>query len=187
MSEITRVSGAVCQKLGRRDLFTMSYLTLCDPMDCSLPDSSVHGIFPCKNTEVVFHFLLQGIFPIQGLNLNLLHCRQSLYHLSHLGHPYIYFLLHHRKILWEAQYRCWKKESILISQEFRKANDRWWPSSHKRLWCFSPPLLSPWTQLLRRQGYKHRWGSQLHVSSTVRFLDLKQYKLVGGEYLYVCY
>ena len=73
MSEITRVSGDVCQKLGRRGLFTMSYLTLCDPMGCSLPDSSVHGIFPRKNTEVVFHFLLQGIFPIQGLNLNLLH------------------------------------------------------------------------------------------------------------------
>ena len=90
MSEITRVSGAVCQKLGRRDLFAMSYLTLCDPMDCSLPGSSVHGIFPHKNTEVVFHFLLQGIFPIQGLYLILLHGRQSLYHLSHLGCPHIF-------------------------------------------------------------------------------------------------
>ena len=26
------------------------------------------------------HFLLQGIFPIQGSNLHLLHCRQILYH-----------------------------------------------------------------------------------------------------------
>ena len=25
-------------------LVTQSYLTLCDPMDCSLPGSSVHGI-----------------------------------------------------------------------------------------------------------------------------------------------
>ena len=31
-----------------------------------------------------FHFLLQ-IFPTQGLNLGLLHCRQMLYHLSHQG------------------------------------------------------------------------------------------------------
>ena len=30
------------------------------------------------------HFL-QGIFLTQGLNLSLLHCRQSLYHLSHQG------------------------------------------------------------------------------------------------------
>ena len=32
--------------------------TLCDPMDCSLPGSSVHGIFQ-KNTGVDCHFLLQ--------------------------------------------------------------------------------------------------------------------------------
>ena len=33
---------------------------LCDPMDCSLPDSSVHGDSPGKNTRVGCHFLLQG-------------------------------------------------------------------------------------------------------------------------------
>ena len=31
------------------------------------------------------HFLLQGIFPTQELNLGLLHCRQTLYRLSHQG------------------------------------------------------------------------------------------------------
>ena len=31
------------------------------------------------------HFLLQGIFPTQGSNLGLPHCRQTLYHLSHQG------------------------------------------------------------------------------------------------------
>ena len=31
------------------------------------------------------HSLLQRIFPSQGLNLGLLHCRQILYHLSHQG------------------------------------------------------------------------------------------------------
>ena len=30
-------------------------------------------------------FPFQGIFPTQGLNLGLLHCRQTLYHLSHEG------------------------------------------------------------------------------------------------------
>ena len=40
-----------------------------------------------KNTEVVCHFLLQGIFPMQRSNLVLLHCRQILYHLSHQGSP----------------------------------------------------------------------------------------------------
>ena len=33
-----------------------------------------------QNTGVGCHFLLQWIIPTQGLNLRLLHCRQSLYH-----------------------------------------------------------------------------------------------------------
>ena len=61
--------------------------TLWDPMDCSLPGSSVHGDFPGKNSGVGCHALLQGIFPTQGLNPGLPHCRQILYHLSHQGNP----------------------------------------------------------------------------------------------------
>ena len=34
--------------------------------------------FPGKNTGMGCHFLLQGIFPTQGLNLGLPHCRQML-------------------------------------------------------------------------------------------------------------
>ena len=48
-----------------------------------LPGSSVHGIFPGKNTGVGCHFLLQGIFLTQGSNPDLQHCRQTLYRLSH--------------------------------------------------------------------------------------------------------
>ena len=62
-----------------------SWLTLCDPMDCSPPGSSVHGDPPGKNTGVGCHALPQGIFPTEGLNSGLLHYRQSLYHLSHQG------------------------------------------------------------------------------------------------------
>ena len=64
-------------------LVTQSCLTLWDPKDCSLPGSSVHGDSPVKNTGEGCHALLQGIFPTQGLNLGLPHCRQILYHLSH--------------------------------------------------------------------------------------------------------
>ena len=48
-------------------------LTLCNPMDCSPPSSSVHGIFQARNTGVGCHFLLQEIFPTQGSNPYLLH------------------------------------------------------------------------------------------------------------------
>ena len=56
-------------------------------MDCSLLDSSVHGILPGKTTGVVNHSLLQWIFPTQRSNLGLPHCRWILYRLSHQGSP----------------------------------------------------------------------------------------------------
>ena len=44
---------------------------------------------PGKNTGVDCHLLLQEIFPTQELNLDLLHCRQTLYRLSHQESPVI--------------------------------------------------------------------------------------------------
>ena len=41
--------------------------------------------FPGNSTGVACHFLLQEIFPTQGLNPGLPHYRQTLYHLSHQG------------------------------------------------------------------------------------------------------
>ena len=43
--------------------------------------------FSRQHTGVGYHFLLQGIFPTQGSNPGLPHCRQRLYPLSHQGGP----------------------------------------------------------------------------------------------------
>ena len=59
---------------------------LCDPMDCNPPDPSVHGDSP-GNTRVGCHAFLPGIFPAQGSNPGLPHCRRFLYCLSHQGNP----------------------------------------------------------------------------------------------------
>ena len=40
---------------------------------------------PGKNTGMGCHAFLQAIFPTQGLNSSLLHCRQILYQLSYQG------------------------------------------------------------------------------------------------------
>ena len=56
-------------------------------MNCSPPGSSVHGIFPGKNTGAGCHFLLQGIFLTQGLKpclLHLLHWQAGSLLLHHL-------------------------------------------------------------------------------------------------------
>ena len=61
-----------------------------DPKDCSPPGSSVHGIFQAR--ILVSHFLLQGIFPTQGSNPQLLprllHWRRILLPLNHHGSPW---------------------------------------------------------------------------------------------------
>ena len=64
-------------------LVTQLCLTLFDLMDCNPPGSSIHEDSPGKNTGLGSHALLQGIFPIQGSNPGLPHCRRILYHLSH--------------------------------------------------------------------------------------------------------
>ena len=73
-------------------LVAQSYLTLCDPKDYSLPGSSVHGDSPGRNTRVHCHALLQGIFPTQGSNPGIPHCRRIVYQLSHKGSPHIKYL-----------------------------------------------------------------------------------------------
>ena len=63
---------------------TQSCLTLCNLMDHSPWNS------PSQNTGVGICSLLQEIFPTQGLNPGLPHCRWILYQLSHKGSPRIW-------------------------------------------------------------------------------------------------
>ena len=69
-----------------------SCLTLCNPMGCNLPGSSVHGIFQARILGWVAHFLLQGIFSLltQGSNSHvflLLHWQVDSLPLCPLGSP----------------------------------------------------------------------------------------------------
>ena len=59
--------------------------TLCDPNGLQPTRLLCPWNFPGTSTGVDCHFLLQGIFPTQGSNPGLPHCRQTLYHLSHQG------------------------------------------------------------------------------------------------------
>jgi len=66
----------------------------CESESCSVVSDSLrlHGLYspwnsPGQNTEVGSLSLLQGIFPTQGSNSGLPHCRDILYQLSHKGSP----------------------------------------------------------------------------------------------------
>ena len=71
-------------------------LTLCDPMDCSAWNS------PGQNTGGGSLSLLQGIFPTQGSNPGLLHCKWNLCLLSHKGSPM--FTMFTSKLNYEVNY-----------------------------------------------------------------------------------
>ena len=58
--------------------------TLCDPVDHSLPRSSIHGIFQAKYWSGLL-FPSPEDFPNQGSNPGHPLCRQTLYRLSHQG------------------------------------------------------------------------------------------------------
>ena len=63
--------------------------TLCKPMNCSLPGSSVHGILQADywNGLPCTPLGLQGIFQTRGSSPCLLGLLQVLYHWHHLGSP----------------------------------------------------------------------------------------------------
>ena len=66
-------------------------LTLCNPVDCRPPGSSIHEILQAGILEWVSHFLIQGIFPTQGSNLRLLyllHWQVGFLPLLTLGKPF---------------------------------------------------------------------------------------------------
>ena len=75
------------------------------PHELYLQGSSCPWDSPGKNTGVGCHALLQGIFPSQGSNPGILHCRKILYHLSHQGSPYIY--PNHTERWTDRQTDCW--------------------------------------------------------------------------------
>ena len=66
-------------------------LTLCDPTDCSLPGSSVHGISQARILQCVAISYSRGIFLTQGSYSHSLEspalAGRFLYHQHHLGSP----------------------------------------------------------------------------------------------------
>ena len=73
----------------KRSEVAQSYLTLCDPMDCSLPSSSVHGIFQARVLEWIAISFSSGSSRPRDRTPGLPHCRQTLYRLSHM-YVYLY-------------------------------------------------------------------------------------------------
>ena len=99
-------------------LVAQSCPTLCDPMDCSLPGSSVHGDSLGKNTGVGCQALLQGIFLTQGLNPDIPQCKWILYCLSHQGSPRVLECVAYPFSRGTSQPRNWTRVSCIAAKFF---------------------------------------------------------------------
>ena len=99
------------------------------------------------------HFLLQEIFLIQGLNPGLLHCRQTLYHLSHQGSP-------HPEVLIKS-FMLYIIASILTYTGSLYHFHYLYPNHHPLLYLWKPQIqslktLSSRSHLLRTQRKRER-------------------------------
>ena len=123
-------------------LVAQSRPSLWDPMDCSPPGSSVHENSPGQNSGVGCHALFQGIFPTQGSNPGLPHCRWILYHLSLKGSP--------RILEW-------------VAYPFSRRSS--WPRSQTGVACIAGEFFTSWAT---REARTDLYQSQIpHISSTI--------------------
>ena len=106
--------------------------------DCLRP----HGLYNPynslgQNTGVGSFSLLQGIFPIQGSNPGLPHCRWILYQLSHKGSP--------RILEW-------------VTYPFSSGSS--WPRNRTGVSCISGRFFTNWAIREFRMGFKIRMGGR---------------------------
>ena len=117
--------------------------TLCDPMNCSLPGSCIHGILQARILEQVAMPSSRGIFPTQGQNSDLMRCRQILYCMSHKGSPlkYQYFLILKHVWLRSAVYSNMKEWEATLGL-VQKGPHAYKVQAYCLLLFFSTPSLS---------------------------------------------
>ena len=126
---------------------------------CSVVSNSLwpHGLYPMGysqgwNTGVGSLSPLQGIFPTQGLNPGIPHCRQILYHLSHKRRP--------RVLKWVvcpfSRGSSWPRDQIRVSCILGRYFTSWtireglkkaehWRDDAFELWFWRWLLRVPWT------------------------------------------
>ena len=151
-------------------------------MGCSLPGSSVHGDSPGNNSGVHCHVLLQGMFPMQGSNPGLPHCRWILYHLSHQGSPRILESVAYPFSRVSSQLRNRTGISCIAGRFFtnwatREAHSSPYYHLYKAFFCSLPPPALPY----HRVGcWAHSW-MLFWINHGWIFLKKKTDKAMDGE------
>ena len=109
-------------------VMTTSWDLVCESHSVMANSLQPHGLwnFLGQNTGVSSLSLVQGIFPTQGSNTDLLHCRQILYQLSHKGGP--------RMLEW-------------VAYPFSSRSS--WPRNWTKVSCIADGFFASWTTKVR--------------------------------------
>ena len=146
------------------------------------PNLQLHGLYSPwnylgQNTGVGSLSLLQGIFPTQGLNPGLLHCRQVLYQLSHKGSPRILEWVAYPFSRRSSWLRNWTRVSCTTGRLFTNWAIR---KAHKEYIVVIYIKNYPKRSFLR--NYRRLMFSQFHFAFQNRYIGpiLKQLKSVNS-------
>ena len=120
-----------------------------------------------KNTEVDSLSLLQGIFPTQGSNPGLLHCRQILYQLSYQGSPRILEWVAYTFSRGSSPPRNGTRVSCIAGKIFTSCATREAPI-HCLFHSKAPPLCQTlcWVQRVQRHGMQVTFAAFLLIRWT---------------------
>ena len=142
-------------------------------MDCSPAGSSVQGDSPGKNTGMSCHALLQEIFPAQGSNPGLPHCRQILYYLSHQGSSRILEWVAYPFYRGTSQPRNWTRVSCIAGGFFAS-----WATSSVQSLSHVQLFAIPWTAACQ---------ASLSITNSQSLLKLMPIELVmPSNHLILC-
>ena len=101
-----------CMKVKSESEAVQSYLTLSDPMDCSLPGSSVHGIFQTRVLEWVAIAFSNG-YSLEVLSPGFLFLNHSL------------DILRGSAMSWGLEQRCFSQDTLLIVPCNKQCPNAW--------------------------------------------------------------
>ena len=160
-------------------LFQIPFPYVCMYVSCSVVSNSLwpHGAHrllcpwtsPGRNTGMGWHSLLQGIFPTQGLNPGLLHCRQILYCLEPPERPlFPYGLLQNIEysLCYKVGICCLCILCIVVCLCSFQI-----PSLSPALFPFGECLFSMWVFLFYKWAHLYLFFKILHVS-VIKYLFL---------------
>ena len=142
------------------------------------------GILQARILDLSYYTLIQGIFPTQGLNQDLLHCRWILYQLSYQRSPFIIVVF--PLSLREFPHKSWKTSLVGFNSFSFSVTCKTCglPMKSEQMPCFAFLIVSFPLSVLSINHTTPFWPAQSLLKSQLRDHGSS---LVPNLFLFLCY